>query len=201
MLRKIKMRKIKNISVLLVTMLLTSTTWAQTQFVEEVASLEGIYEARARAVLNTFLRPHDYTIVVSAEIQADEEQIDDIRADMEMRFLPGMPIEAAANLVPGNNKLHEVKSKIDVHLVLNDDISPDKENLLKEVLAAKLHLDKESGDSLTVKRSNLPNLNPDAKVEKLPELSWKMWALIVLISMLTLAGLFYYFNNKGRQQD
>lgn len=181
----------------------SSTSWAfgDNQYLEETATLEGIYETRARGLLNTFLRPNDYTIVVSAEINQDEQKLDEYREDLEIRYLPGLPLPTDPNLMPANNKLHELKSRLVVHLVLNTDVSADKEALLRSVLESKLHLSADAGDELHISRSTLTAGRQPASPDVLPELSWKMWALIVLMALLALAGLVYWANRRKHKKE
>ncbi|NJL25144.1 MAG: hypothetical protein HC902_08185 [Calothrix sp. SM1_5_4] len=174
---------------------------APAQFVEEIGTLESIYEARARAVLNSFLRPHEYTVVISAEIERDQKKLEEYREKMEMQFVPGLPIPADPSSVPATNDLHGMKNKITVNLVLNSDVSPEKEGLLKTVLASKLHLDESAGDSVVISRAKLPdNQPPPPTPSLLPEFSWKTWALIFLLALLAFAGLIFWLYSRRRDE-
>jgi len=73
--------------------LLLSTLSAKAQYIEEMGSLESLYEIRARAVLNTILRPTDYTLVVSVELDRDEKKLKEFHDESGVQFLPGMPID------------------------------------------------------------------------------------------------------------
>ncbi|RYZ73406.1 MAG: hypothetical protein EOP05_10085 [Proteobacteria bacterium] len=169
------------------------------QFVEEAGTLESLYESRARSVLNSFLRPHEYTIVVSAELDQDQKKLKDYQDKMELQFIPGLPIPMDPQLVPATNDLHSMKNKVTIDLVLNTDVSPEKEALLKTVLTSKLHLNEEAGDAIKVSRARLPDGNVETPVQKpqvLPEFSWKTWGLIVLLALIALAGVVFWFNGR-----
>ncbi|RME18448.1 MAG: hypothetical protein D6797_00415 [Bdellovibrio sp.] len=175
--------------------------YAQSNYLEETVALESIYEMRARSVLNTFLRPHEYSVVVSAEIQQDPEKLKKYREDLDLRYLPGMPVPIDPQMAPANNVLHELKSRVEVTVVLNSSVSPEKEALIKKVLTSKLHIDESMGDSISIQRANLPSGDTPEKPQLLPELSWKMWALIILLSLLALAGLILVMNRRAQSQE
>jgi flagellar motor switch protein FliG len=180
--------------------LVFQTGYAQAQqFVEEAGTLESLYESRARSVLNSFLRPHEYTIVVSADLDQDQKKLKDYQEKMELQFIPGLPIPMDPSLVPATNDLHSMKNKVTIDLVLNTDVSPEKEALLKTVLTSKLHLSEEAGDSIKISRAKLPDGMDEQPVQKpqvLPEFSWKTWGLIVLLALIALAGVVFWFNGR-----
>lgn len=186
-------------SLLLIVVLLLQTTVSFAQaFVEEAGTLESLYESRARSVLNSFLRPHEYTIVVSADLDQDAKKLKDYQDKMELQFIPGLPIPADPSLVPATNDLHSMKNKVTIDLVLNTDVSPEKEALLKTVLTSKLHLNEEAGDAIKVSRAKLPDgaIETFEKPQVLPEFSWKTWALIILLALIALAGVVFWFNGR-----
>lgn len=167
------------------------------QFVEEQGTLESIYESKARGVLNSLLRPNQYSIVVSAELNRDQKKLDEYREDMEMFFVPGMPLPTASADVPVNNLLHEMKAKVDIRVVIDKTIPAEKEKIIKNALASKLHLDETAGDSIAIDRSDFSAPEEQIKPSLLPDFSWKTWALIVILALLALAGLVYWVNKKG----
>lgn len=169
---------------------------AQAQFREEMATLETMYEARARAVVNTVLRPYEYSLVVAADIDRDETRLAKIQEEFEKDLLPGMPGGLNAENPAIANQLYELKNKIDIHLVLANKITKEKEETVSSLLKMKLHLDDKNGDTLTIARSDLPSATQDESPSKLPELSWKMWGMLTALMLLALSGLFYYFSKK-----
>lgn len=174
---------------------------AQTGYMEEVATLESLYESRARSILNTFLRPSEYTVVVSADMRADKDKIKAYREEVELQYLPGMPIGNDPSNVPANNHLHQLRSSILVHLIINSDVTPDKEKLIVEVVKSKLHMDESAGDKVTVQRADFVTDEAQKSPTLLPELSWKMWTLIILISLLALAAVIFWMSAKQKAQD
>ncbi|WP_374000538.1 FliG C-terminal domain-containing protein [Bdellovibrio bacteriovorus] len=192
----------KRWSVLFALLMFSQISWAQ--YIEEMGSLENVYEARARSVLNTILRPTDYTLVVAIELDHDEKKLKEFHDEMDVQYLPGMPLMGdAPALGKATNKLHEMKSKTDISVVLSRNVTPETERIIKDLLTSKLHLDATAGDNVTVKRIELPADAPKAepKPDTLPELTWKMWALIVIMSLLALSGLMFWAWRRGRAQD
>lgn len=188
----------KFIFLIIVVMLTMMPGPASAQFLEETGTLESLYESRARGVLNSFLRPHEYTVVVSAELNRDDSKLEEYREKMELQYLPGLPIPSDPTLVPATNDLHSMKNKVTIDLVLNADVPPEKESLIKMVLASKLHLNTESGDVINVARANLPDLNPPPESPQLlPELTWKMWGFIVVLSLIALAAIVFWFHRRS----
>lgn len=168
----------------------------QAQFREEMATLETMYEARARSVVNTVLHPYEYSLVVAVDIDRDESRLAKIQEEFEKDLLPGMPGGLNSENPAIANQLYELKNKIDIHLVLANKITKEKEDTVSSLLKMKLHLDDKNGDTLTIARSDLPVATPEENASKLPELSWKMWGMLTALLMLVLSGLFYYFSKK-----
>ncbi|MFV8257778.1 FliG C-terminal domain-containing protein [Bdellovibrio bacteriovorus] len=192
----------KRFSAFILSLMFSQVSFAQ--YIEEIGSLETVYEARARSVLNTILRPTDYTLVVAIEMDRDEKKLKEFHDEMDVQYLPGMPLMGdAPTLGKATNKLHEMKSKTDISVVLSRNVNPETEKVIKELLTSKLHLDATAGDSVTVKRIELPADPPKAepKPDILPELTWKMWTLIVIMSLLALSGLMFWAWRRGRAQD
>ena len=191
-------------ALLMVLSLFGSSIFAQSasaQFREEVATLENMYESRARTVLNTVLRPHEYSLVVSAEIERDEAKLGKIKDEYERNYLPGMPGMGSMDSLPVSNQIHELKSKIDIHIVLANTVPKEKEETIRSVIKMKLHLDESSGDTIALSRALLPIENPEKQISTLPELSWKMWTLILILSLLALAGLLMFLHKRQSGQS
>jgi flagellar motor switch protein FliG len=179
---------------------LVLTPPAFSQFREEMAVLETHYENRARTVLNTVLRPFEYSLVVAVQIEKDEPRLNKIQEEYEKNYLPGMPGTGSFDSLPITNQIHELKSRVDIHLVLAPTVSKEKEDTVRSLLKIKLHLDEQAGDSITVARSPLPIEVPQEDLpSKLPELSWKMWALILILALLGLAGLMLYLSRRNEK--
>lgn len=172
------------------------------QYIEEIATLESIYETRARTVLNTVLRPSEYTIVVSAQMDRDEDRLKQYREQMELATLPGLPLSPDPTMTPATNELHSMKSSVNVTLILRDDLPQEKEAVIKSLLSSKLHLDESNGDSLTIQRTRFPEDPKPAPKEQevLPEFGWRTWALIALVAFMLTAGLIYWASRKGKDQ-
>lgn len=170
------------------------------QFREEIGSLEDKFESRARSVLNTVLKPYEYSLVIAVDIDRDEERLKQLEGEYEKNLLPGMPGAAGYETPALANQLYELKTKVDVHLVVNETVSKERQETAGALLKMKLRLEEKNGDTLTIVRSKLPsNLEEENPVEKLPELSWKMWVLIVVLGLLFLSGMFFYWSRRNSQ--
>ncbi|WP_374076980.1 FliG C-terminal domain-containing protein [Bdellovibrio bacteriovorus] len=177
---------------------------ALAQYLEEIGSLETLYETRARAVLNTILRPTDYTLVIAVDLDRDEKKLKEFQDEVEVQYLPGMPMMGDVPALPkAMNKLHEMKARTDISVVLSRNVSPEVEKVIKDLLTSKLHLDTATGDVVSVRRIQLPSdpVPPEPAPDTLPELSWKMWTLIVILSLLALAGLMFWAWRRGKARD
>ncbi len=177
-------------------------THAQASYSEETGTLESIYETKARSVLNTLLRPQEYTLIISAELEKDDAKLKAYREKLELEYLPGLPVPGDDSLKPATNSLHEMRGKVAVHLVLSPDVTADKEAVIKKILSNKLHLDESNGDSISISRAPFPS---DPKPEALPpsilpEFTWKTWSLILLLALLSLSGLIYYFSKRSQKK-
>lgn len=190
------MGKIKNILILAILLLNSAVSWAQ--YSEETGTLESIYEMRARQALNTILRTQDYSLVISAEINRDQEKLKQYKEELELMNLPGMPMPGNQPESSGHNVLHELKSRIEVNLVLNHLVPIDKENILKALLVSKLHLDESAGDKINIQRSVFTE-NEDSP-PLLPEYSWKTWAMILVLALFALAGVIFWANRRQRKE-
>ncbi|HRO66806.1 MAG TPA: hypothetical protein PL182_04515 [Pseudobdellovibrionaceae bacterium] len=174
------------------------STPTHAQYREETGALEQIYESRARAALNTLLRPEEYSIVVAAEIERDQKRLLALEEDMDKMFLPGVPGLQMSENLPIANRLHELRNRIDVVLVLHSEVSPEQEATAKSLVKMKLQLDESAGDTLTVSRAlSLEKTNPPSP-DVLPELSWRMWALILLLGLLG-TGMVLLLLNRNKK--
>jgi flagellar motor switch protein FliG len=194
-------KKLSNIGlIMLLSMIIPSASFAQ--FREEIASLEDKYESRARAVLNTVLKPYEYSLVVAVDIDRDEERLKNLEGEYEKNLLPGMPGAAGYETPALANQLYELKTKVEVHLVVNETVSKERQETAGTLLKMKLRLEEKNGDTLTIVRSKLPsNSDEENPVEKLPELSWKMWVLIVVLGLLFLSGMFFYWSRRNTNES
>ncbi len=181
-----------------------------TTYVGEQATLESIYEAKARAVLNTILRPKDYSIVISAKINEDQTELEQFREDLEMRFLPGLPIEAQNDLSPATNELHSLKESIDINVILNKDVDTSKEALVRKLLVSKLHLDLDDGDTINIIKTLMPGSIVDKKPEKKPEVKQEkvipkdnrlFYSLLAGLAFLAFCLWLFRPNRKSKEND
>lgn len=183
-----------------VTVALTSI--ARAQYREEAGALEQIYESRLRTALNTVFRPAEYSVVVAVDIDRDPKRLADVEAEMDKMSLPGVPGLAATDNYNVSNKLHDLKNRIDVHLVLDEALPKEKEETAKALARMKLHLDESAGDTLTVVRELLVPKEPASRTaDLLPELSWRMWTLVVLVTLLTAGAIFLVLQRKRRSEN
>lgn len=181
-------------------MMISQSAFAQ--FREEIGSLEAKYESRARAVLNTVLKPYEYSLVVAVDIDRDETRLKDLETEYEKNLLPGMPGTEGFDSPALSNQLYELKTKIEVHLVVGETVSKERQETAGTLLKMKLRIEEKNGDMLTIVRSKLPTSNEEENpAEKLPELSWKMWILMVVIALLFLSAMFFYWSRKNSAKE
>lgn len=182
----------------LVTLSIFYSSISYGQYLEEAGTLESIYETRARQALNTILKPQEYSLVISAEINRDENKLKEYNQELELLNLPGMPMPGAQADMPGHNILHDLKSKIEVNLVLNLTVPPDKEGIIKGLLISKLHLDESAGDKIHMSRAKLAE--DEEKAPLLPEYSWKTWVMFTIAALLALAGLIFWSTRRQNKE-
>ncbi len=174
---------------------------AHAQFREESSALERLYEARAHSALDTILLPREYSIVVGVDIDQDEQRLADLEQEVEKNNLPGMPGAMSLDTMPITNKLYNLKQKVNIHVILGDTVGKEKEATVKSLLKLKLHLDEAAGDHIELTRSTLPLDSNESPVKKMPELSWKMWMLVLILSLVALAGIVFFVNRRRESQQ
>ncbi|HTL11400.1 MAG TPA: FliG C-terminal domain-containing protein [Bdellovibrionota bacterium] len=195
---------IRTAGTLLAGLLFLGASQARAEFREEVATLESIYERNARSVLNEIMTPDQYNVVVSAAIREDEDVLAQYRKEAESGFLPGLIVadDLAPTFSEANNKLHQLKTRVTIYVLLDGSVSGDKEKVIRDMLASKLHLNLADGDpattdSVQVTRSSLPSSRSPASVARLlPELTWKMWVLLIILGGLVLVGIYLWATRR-----
>jgi|GEM_PF-4484014 len=186
-------------------LLISSFAHAQS-YMEEIATLESVYETRARSALNTLLRPDEYSIVVSAEISRDPGKIQKYRDEIDANSLPGMPhADPEAGLLIGGNELEDLKSNIQVHLVLTKGVDEAKEQVITQILRSKLHLDTDMGDKIIIQRTKIALDKPrlPASAKPLPEPNWKLGLLVggTLLGLLLLLLVWVFRKQKLQEPE
>lgn len=174
---------------------------ALAQYREESGALEQIYESRVRAALNTILRPNEYSLVVAADIDRDPKRLEKLEEDMDKMSLPGVPGLQMAENFALSNKLHELRSRVDVHLILDQGVSAAKEDTAKALVRMKIHLDESAGDTLTTTRASLLPMEKPIEPDLLPEVSWRMWMLFLVLGLLAAGVILMMMNRKQRRAD
>lgn len=180
------------------------TSSASAKVREESNALEMLYESRARAALNTLLRPNEYSIVVAVDISDDAKLLSEVEDELDRMGLPGVPGMQIPENMPIVNKLHQLKNRVEVHIVLDEGVSADKEASVSALVRMKLHLDDAAGDNLTIVRSLMIPKEPKPEpppVETLPELTWRMWALAVVVTLLAISGLLLFVTRRRKNRD
>ncbi|MBL7671890.1 MAG: hypothetical protein JNM39_15490 [Bdellovibrionaceae bacterium] len=184
--------------VAVITMMVPKAAQAQSTYREESGVLEQIYESRVRSALNNVFRPNEYSVVVSVDINQDQKALDALETQMENMNLPGV----AGLVLPENmgmsNKLHGLRNKIAVQLLIDDAVSKEKEEAAKALIQMRLHMDESAGDIVTVSRAVLIPKEKLPEPDLLPELSWRMWALVIIVSLLAL-GLLVFAIQKRKE--
>ncbi|MBU6153603.1 MAG: hypothetical protein KGP28_04810 [Bdellovibrionales bacterium] len=180
-------------------------TVAQTSVREESTSLENLFQEKVRNILDNLIAPEDYTLVISATIKNDDRKLKEYSDTIERKFMPGLPINDPASFSDANNLLLELKQKVDIQVILTENVPADRDSIVKDILRSKLHLSEESGDSISVVRAAriVPYPKP-ADQRWFPELSAKMIAFWVLVAMMALTGILLWVQRrkeKAKQQE
>jgi len=158
---------------------------------EESTELDNLYQQKVTSILNNLMNPSDYTLVISTTLKNDEQKLKELREEREKRFLPGLNMNAdPLGYADTNNILLELKQKAEIQVILADNVPADRDAIVKEVLKAKLKLNEESGDTITVVRATrTPASVSSPTPDKLPELSGRMIAFWIIVALLALTGL------------
>jgi len=157
---------------------------------EESTQLDHFYQQRVVSILNQLMDPKDYTLVISTTLRNDEAKLKELQVDREKYFLPGLTIGDPAGNPVANDILLGLKQKAEIQVILADTVPADRDNLVKDILKTKLKLNEESGDTVTVIRSaRKPASITPIPADKLPELSVRMIAFWITVSLLALAGI------------
>jgi flagellar motor switch protein FliG len=167
---------------------------------EESTSLENLYQERVRNILDNLMAPEDYTLVISATIKNDDRKLKEYSNTIERKFMPGLPINDPAAYADANNLLLELKQKVDIQIILTENVPADRDSIVKDVIKNKLHLSEESGDSITVVRAARIVPYPKAMDQRwFPELTTKMIAFWVLVTMMVLTGILLWLQRRKEQ--
>lgn len=164
---------------------------------EETTTLENLYQEKVRSILNNLMAPEDYTLVISATIRNDDTKLKEYSAAAERKFLPGLPIQDPAGYAETNNILLELKQKVEIQVILTDNVPADRDQIVRDVLKNKLKLNEETGDSIAVVRAarSLP-LPKTPESPRLPELSAKMIAFWIIVIMMVLTGVILWLQRR-----
>jgi flagellar motor switch protein FliG len=172
---------------------------------EESTSLENLYQEKVRNILDNLIAPEDYTLVISATIKNDDRKLKEYSDTIERKFMPGLPINDPASFADANNLLLELKQKVDIQIILTENVPADRDGIVKDVIKNKLHLSEETGDSIAVVRAARIVPYPKPTEQRwFPELSAKMIAFWVLVSMMVLTGILLWAQRrkeKAKQQE
>ncbi|NDG84120.1 MAG: hypothetical protein EBX52_03665, partial [Proteobacteria bacterium] len=168
---------------------------------EETTILENLYQEKVRTILNNLMNPEDYTLVISATMKNDDKKLRDYGDLVEKKFLPGLPINDPSAYSDANNMLLDLKQKVDIQVILTDNVPGDRDTIVRDILKSKLHLSEESGDSITVVRAARIVAPPGAgEHPKLPELSVKMIAFWIFVTMMLLTGFLLWLQKRRERQ-
>jgi hypothetical protein len=157
---------------------------------EETTTLENLYQEKVRSILSNLMAPEDYTLVISATIRNDDTKLKEYSAAAERKFLPGLPIQDPAGYAETNNILLELKQRVEIQVILTDNVPADRDQIVRDVIKNKLKLNEETGDSIAVVRAARSIPAPKTQESpKLPELSAKMIAFWIIVLMMVLTGV------------
>lgn len=174
------------------------------QLRQESATLENLYQDKVHNILDNLMNPEDYTLVISATIRNDESRLKEYNEALEKKFLPGLIITDPMGYNDAHNILLELKQKIEIQVILTENVPSDRDNLVREILKSKLHLNEETGDTITVVRASraIASVNADP-APKLPELSARMiafWIIVGLLATTALALWLYRRREKAKEK-
>jgi flagellar motor switch protein FliG len=183
------------------TMILSFAQEAGTSVREETTTLENLYQEKVRSILNNLMAPEDYTLVISATIRNDDTKLKEYSAAAERKFLPGLPIQDPAGYAETNNILLELKQKVEIQVILTDNVPADRDQIVRDVIRNKLKLNEETGDSVAVVRAlRTPASTKPQESPKLPELSAKMIAFWIIMLMMVLTGVILWLQRRKEKQ-
>ncbi|MBS1959198.1 MAG: hypothetical protein JST80_07005 [Bdellovibrionales bacterium] len=168
------------------------------QFRQETSTLENLYQDKVRDSLNNLMNPEDYTLVISATIRNDETRLKEYNDAVEKKFLPGLIITDPMGYNDAHNILLELKQKVEIQVILSESVPADRDNLVREILKTKLHLNEESGDTITVVRAarTIASTDKAQTPEKLPELSARMIAFWIIVSLLVCTAVALWLHHR-----
>jgi flagellar motor switch protein FliG len=174
------------------------------QLRQEASTLENLYQDKVHNILNNLMNSEDYTLVISATIRNDETRLKEYADALEKKFLPGLIITDPMGYNDAHNILLELKQKIEIQVILTENVPADRDNLVREILKSKLHLNEESGDTVTVVRASrsIASINP-APAPKMAELSARMiafWIIVGLLATTALALWLYRRKEKAKEK-
>ena len=168
---------------------------------EETTTLENLYQEKVRSILSNLMAPEDYTLVISATIRNDDTKLKEYSAAAERKFLPGLPIQDPAGYAETNNILLELKQRVEIQVILTDNVPADRDQIVRDVIKNKLKLNEETGDSIAVVRAARSMPAPKTQESpKLPELSAKMIAFWIIVLMMVLTGVILWLQRRKEKQ-
>ena len=169
---------------------------------EETTILENLYQEKVRSILSNLMAPEDYTLVISATIRNDDTKLKEYTAAAERKFLPGLPIQDPAGYAETNNILLELKQRVEIQVILTENVPADRDQIVRDVIKNKLKLNEETGDSIAVVRAarNVPTPKTQEWPSKLPELTVKMIAFWIIVLMLALTAVILWLQHRKEQQ-
>ena len=169
---------------------------------EETTTLENIYQERVHSVLDNLMNPSDYTLVISATLRSDDQKLKEYNDAVQKNFLPGLPVADPMGFNDARNILLDLKQKVEIQVILAEGVPVDRDNIVKDILKNKLHLNEESGDTITVVRATKNFTAPETiSTKHLPELSAKMIAFWVIICMMLTTAIIFWFQRKKEKQQ
>ena len=116
---------------------------------------------------------------------------------LERKYLPGLIITDPMGYNDAHNILLELKQRVEIQVIMTENVPSDRENLVREILKSKLHLNEESGDTITVVRAvrSISSEKPPTP-EKLPELSARMVAFWIIIGLLAITAIALWLQRR-----
>jgi flagellar motor switch protein FliG/cbb3-type cytochrome oxidase subunit 3 len=167
----------------------------------ESSTLENMYQEKVHNILDNLMTPEDYTLVISATLKNDEGKLKEYNDAVDKKFLPGLPINDPMGYSDTQNILLDLKQKVDIQVILSDSVPADRDTIVKDILKTKLHLNEETGDTITVVRA-LRNTESPAQMAspKLPELSAKMIAFWIIVCMMVLTGIIFWMQRRKEKK-
>ena len=134
-------------------------------------------------MLDGILKPDKYAVYVQVQMKPDAKVLQEYYDEKAITSMPGVPIPDPEVDSPANNKLYSMVQSKKVIVVLDKAVSGEQELVAKEVLKAKLAINDKKGDSIDIRRADVPNASDRSPASAGSSTSTENWVKYFLISL------------------